>query len=175
MLFLTYVPRVKNFPMFSIQLYLICCVDFVLLAATSCSILNSDDQNSNIVLTRASGTISSPEFPQGYPPNTECTWNIKLPNHNSIVNLTFTSFNIKDGVNPYCPVYHDRVEVFDGFASGGDPLGRFCAKSPPRGTMFSTGRHLAIVLSSKFEKGFSASYSSISQTGKHIASHLHLT
>ncbi len=31
-------------------------------------------------ITTSSGVIESPNYPENYPNNAECTWNVKLPN-----------------------------------------------------------------------------------------------
>ena len=44
-------------------------------------------------LTGESGEFTSPNFPEKYPDNTECNWEITVPEGKK-VNLTFLSFNV---------------------------------------------------------------------------------
>ncbi|XP_051012071.1 suppressor of tumorigenicity 14 protein [Acomys russatus] len=61
-------------------------------------------------LSRAQGTFSSPYFPGHYPPNINCTWNIKVPN-NQNVKVRFKLFYLVDPNIPLGTCPKDYVEI----------------------------------------------------------------
>ena len=108
---------------------------FYILLIYSC-ILNIIHYHSvcNLELRGSSGVIESPNFPNAYPHNRNCTWNIIAPLGNRI-NLTFSHFDVEDhqvpgstpGSGNSCA--YDFVEIKQPNAT----LGRFCgANLPPQ-------------------------------------------
>nr|CAD7397150.1 unnamed protein product [Timema cristinae] len=82
------------------------------------------------------GVIESPNFPENYPGDVDCTWNITATQGNKL-NLTFSHFELEDS-NYYMTdssnhCNYDYVEVKAG--SGSDPptqvLGKFCGQDIP--------------------------------------------
>ena len=49
----------------------------------------------NNVITGLSGVIESPNFPDPYPHNRNCTWTIEAPRGNK-VNASFSHFEVED-------------------------------------------------------------------------------
>ena len=140
----------------------------MLFSVTTCSSAHSEDQNGNIMLSGSSGIIESPNFPFSYPTSIKCIWRIKLSSNTSIVNISFTSFELQSGFDSGCSTYDDYLEMFDGYnVSDGVSLGRFCgSKALPH--IYTRGNMLTIVFNSNSyatEKDFSAAYSSVSNSG----------
>ena len=59
-------------------------------------------------LTGESGEFKSPNFPENYPDNAECTWEITVP-EGKTVDLEFHSFNVSVLVNMY--VHNKATEL----------------------------------------------------------------
>ena len=47
-----------------------------------------------LIIDELSGQLSSPNYPQNYPSNANCSWMIN-PTTSSLINLTFTAMNIE--------------------------------------------------------------------------------
>ena len=60
----------------------------------------------HVRLTKYSGVVESPNFPDPYPHNRDCTWIIETTEGNT-VNLTFTSLRLEDHSN----CVYDFIEV----------------------------------------------------------------
>ncbi|CAH2250956.1 deleted in malignant brain tumors 1 -like [Pelobates cultripes] len=76
------------------------------------------------ILIQQSGVITSPSYPNNYPPNARCTWDIRT-NPGYIVKLAFQTFNLESGgSNSYCP--YDWVAIYDGIPENSSLLGKFC-------------------------------------------------
>ncbi|XP_048223975.1 LOW QUALITY PROTEIN: cubilin [Perognathus longimembris pacificus] len=76
-------------------------------------------------LHMAEGIFDSPGYPDVYPPNVECVWNIVSSPGNQL-QLSFISFQLED--SPNCR--KDFLEIREGNATG--PLvGRYCGNSLP--------------------------------------------
>ncbi|KAK1333353.1 hypothetical protein QTO34_005736 [Cnephaeus nilssonii] len=74
------------------------------------------------VLTRLPDSFSSPGYPENYPPDTQCVWEIHV-DKKSRIKLMIPSLKLEDIVG--CPF--DSVEVFDGPRITSISMGRFCA------------------------------------------------
>nr|XP_045000782.1 suppressor of tumorigenicity 14 protein [Jaculus jaculus] len=61
-------------------------------------------------LHQAQGTFSSPYYPGHYPPNMDCTWNIKVPN-NQYVKVRFKLFYLVEPSVPLGSCSKDYVEI----------------------------------------------------------------
>ncbi|XP_072275195.1 dorsal-ventral patterning tolloid-like protein 1 [Pyxicephalus adspersus] len=68
-------------------------------------------------LTQNSGVITSPMYPQYYPANSRCVWQITATS-NFTIDIYFTSFNLE--IHPTCDF--DYVKVYDGNLE----LGKMC-------------------------------------------------
>lgn len=62
------------------------------------------------LLSEAQGTFSSPYYPGHYPPNINCTWNIKVPNNRN-VKVRFKLFYLVDPNVPVGSCTKDYVEI----------------------------------------------------------------
>ncbi|XP_065201859.1 protein tolkin-like isoform X3 [Planococcus citri] len=101
------------------------------------------------------GTITSPSFPETYPGNKSCTWEIIAPPQHKIT-LNFTHFDL-EGNNAECD--YDRVEILS--RSGADTLKRhgvFCGgKLPPMITSDGSVLRIEFVSDNSIHKsGFAA-------------------
>lgn len=56
------------------------------------------------------GVIESPNFPNNYPPNIKCLWNIVVPMGNKI-NISFSHFDLENSKKYNNSCYTDYVEV----------------------------------------------------------------
>lgn len=71
------------------------------------------------------GAFNSPNYPDPYPPNTECVWTIRSSPGNHL-QLSFVMFHLQDA--PGCS--NDYLEIREG-SSTGHLVGRFCGSSLP--------------------------------------------
>lgn len=109
------------------------------------------------VRTASAGVISSSNFPRRIKNNSECTWNIKVPQSNRI-SLNFTHFNLShDGscISAY-------LNIYDGENTTYPLLNKLCgsAKPPP---VVSTSNTMTLFFRSMTSeqgqgKGFRAYY-----------------
>ncbi|CAG0904641.1 unnamed protein product, partial [Darwinula stevensoni] len=77
------------------------------------------------------GVIESPNFPNPYPHNRNCTWTLRAP-RGSVLLLTFSHFSIEDHHSGNCS--YDFLQVLESGTSGGtsggnSSLGKFCGTS----------------------------------------------
>lgn len=78
-------------------------------------------------ITVPQGEISSPNFPEKYPPNMDCVWHFSTtPGHR--INLQFTTFDIE--LHPECD--SDSIIIYDGNSTDNPTLGRFCGPKLPQ-------------------------------------------
>ncbi|KAM4694269.1 scavenger receptor cysteine-rich domain-containing protein DMBT1-like [Discoglossus pictus] len=73
------------------------------------------------ILTQFSGEISSPDYPQNYPPNASCTWDIRT-SVGYYVELRFVHFDLEPA--PGC--FFDYVRIYDGLPGYSSQLGNIC-------------------------------------------------
>ena len=119
----------------------------------------------NATLTKMSGYIASPYYPDNSPSYFHCTWQIRLP-VNSVVRLKFLMFDFTD--HPKCE--DGFLQIRDGANPSSPSLGRFCGYKFPK-VLESSANEMAIEFKassvrSKFKISYSArksEYSSISQ------------
>jgi len=64
-------------------------------------------------LTERNGNFTSPGYPNDYPTNVNCTWEIQVPSGHVIL-LFFTSFNVEYNSGYVCS---DFVDVYDHYAT----------------------------------------------------------
>ncbi|XP_035883318.1 deleted in malignant brain tumors 1 protein [Phyllostomus discolor] len=111
------------------------------------------------LLTNASGSFTSPWYPEKHPTNVTCAWDIQVDDR-AHVKLTFDMLALESTHG--CP--HDFVEIFDGPWNESLSLGRFCSGTTPVFT--SSSNHLTVVFHSTdtvTNSGFHATYESIMQ------------
>ncbi|MBN3313300.1 CDCP2 protein, partial [Atractosteus spatula] len=89
------------------------------------------------VLTGLSGTISSPDYPDSYPNNAECSWTVRVSNR-TVVSLVFLDFQLEN--NEQCGF--DYVAVFDGPTARHRPLGNYCGSETPPSAVSSSSQLL---------------------------------
>ena len=97
------------------------------------------------------GTFTSPNYPNKYGNNRQCSWIIEVPEYHKI-ELTFQNFSVEEGF--------DFVEVFDGKTLASKSFGKFNNDQKPP-VITSTANTMRITLisdiSNSFE-GFLAKY-----------------
>ncbi|XP_045117385.1 cubilin-like [Portunus trituberculatus] len=95
----------------------------------------------NRKLSGPRGVITTPNFPDPYPHNRNCTWIIEAPKGNSI-NASFSDFVLEDSMNEETgECYYDFVEVREaqGLYGTRNQLGHYCRRLPP--PVFTSARH----------------------------------
>lgn len=92
------------------------------------------------------GTLTSPNYPNGYPHNTECLWHINEIPGNSVV-LTIEEFDLEGGQG--CA--YDYLKVFGGPDETSPLLSTLCNKISQRQTITSTGKSMTV----KFKTDYS--------------------
>ncbi|XP_061569576.1 cubilin-like [Cololabis saira] len=110
-------------------------------------------------LNAASGTISSPNYPNLYPHNRVCRWELVVPSGRRVT-LTINDLRL-EGSGSSC--VHDYVEVLNGRAPDAPRLQRFCGSVPAGTQVRSSGNTMVVVFrtdASVSNGGFTASYSS---------------
>ncbi|XP_073934250.1 scavenger receptor cysteine-rich domain-containing protein DMBT1 isoform X11 [Castor canadensis] len=70
-------------------------------------------------LSQQSGQFSSPFYPENYPNNARCVWDIKVPNNYRVV-VIFRDVQLEGGCK------YDYIEVFDGPHHSSPLIGRVC-------------------------------------------------
>ncbi|XP_069122184.1 cubilin-like [Argopecten irradians] len=103
------------------------------------------------------GTLTSANYPNNYPHNTECVWLITVePSSN--IRLTFNEFELEGSGN--CPF--DYVKIFDGPTLNNTMLMSHCGNSLPSPPSYtSSGNQMLVRMrtdSSVSHKGFNATY-----------------
>ena len=85
------------------------------------------------------GEFTSPNYPNGYPHNTECIWHIRVPAGGSI-SLTYQEFDLEgDG-----DCFFDYVKVFGGPDETSPLLSHVCHKMQNPQTFSSMGQSMTI-------------------------------
>ncbi|XP_078582053.1 cubilin-like isoform X2 [Branchiostoma floridae x Branchiostoma japonicum] len=75
---------------------------------------------------QTSGAIASPNYPEPYPHNRECTWIIQTTLGNAI-NVSFTNFNIED----HSSCNYDYIQFRDGSDANSPEIGTYCGTTTP--------------------------------------------
>jgi hypothetical protein len=76
-------------------------------------------------LFQTSGTIQSPRFPFGYPPNLDCVWTIQAPSADQQIRLNFSRFHLEDGSE----CLFDYLEIRNGPSASSPKMGTFCDRN----------------------------------------------
>ncbi|XP_077868488.1 uncharacterized protein LOC100369195 [Saccoglossus kowalevskii] len=86
----------------------------VTLLSLSAVHLSLGEDCETITLTEPTGTLSSPNYPNNYPPKVDCTVNIVLPNPNAIILVEFEDFYLEKPDDGIC---FDKLEITDNMFS----------------------------------------------------------
>ncbi|XP_072480846.1 scavenger receptor cysteine-rich domain-containing protein DMBT1-like [Notamacropus eugenii] len=117
------------------------------------------------LLVQPKGTFSSPSYLENYPHSVKCIWEIEVPKTYQI-SLTLKTFEDEHSLS--CSL--SRVDIFDGFQSSSDLLGRFCDASNE--TFLSPSNKMKVQFSSDSfvtKSGFQASYFALPQDNNDTA------
>nr|XP_054099396.1 deleted in malignant brain tumors 1 protein isoform X5 [Callithrix jacchus] len=90
------------------------------------------------VISRFSGSFSSPQYPENYPTDIQCVWEIHVDTKFRI-ELIIPSLKLEDILG--CP--YDSVEIFDGPRIASLSMGKFCA---PATVIFFSSSHIMTVV-----------------------------
>ncbi|XP_064229692.1 deleted in malignant brain tumors 1 protein-like [Aotus nancymaae] len=114
------------------------------------------------VISRFSGSFSSPQYPENYPTDIQCVWEIHMDTKFRI-ELIIPSLKLEDILG--CP--YDSVEIFDGPRIASLSMGKFCA--PATVIFFSSSHIMTVVFQSDSiitNTGFYALFNAIPQGEK---------
>uniref|UniRef100_A0A673M504 Adhesion G-protein coupled receptor G6 n=1 Tax=Sinocyclocheilus rhinocerous TaxID=307959 RepID=A0A673M504_9TELE len=129
---------------------------FLLLLCFSTSVAQScqSSVSCNVVLTDSQGSLTSPCYPNDYPPSQACKWTIQAPT-GFIVQITFLDFELEEAHG----CIYDRIVVSTGTSDA-----KFCGLTPNGLTLNSSGNVMEISFNSDFsvqKKGFHISYKQV--------------
>ena len=104
-----------------------------------------------------SGSIHSPNYPNPYDSNDDCSWSLEVdPNHR--IQFSFVDFDVE----PHSNCSYDYVALYDGENSEAPEILKHCGQSPPvPNIIYSTGNKMYIRMKadgSVTSKGFLANY-----------------
>ncbi|KJH43150.1 CUB domain protein [Dictyocaulus viviparus] len=109
-------------------------------------------------LNSPTGKISSPNYPNNYPNNQNCTWHfVTTPGHR--LTLTFSSFRIEE----HSQCKYDSASIYDGGDTNALLVGTFCGAVPPPMFMSSMNQIFLLFTSdaSVSRQGFEINYASV--------------
>ncbi|XP_067866198.1 uncharacterized protein [Heterodontus francisci] len=108
------------------------------------------------VMRQTEGRFQTPHYPQSYPSDMDCTWEIEAP-PGYLIHLDFTSLFIEE----HRTCKYDYVVVYDGKGPGKVEMGRFCGSEVPAQLQGSSNTMTITMRSdSSMElEGFSAQFS----------------
>ncbi|XP_071787824.1 cubilin-like isoform X2 [Asterias amurensis] len=112
-------------------------------------------------LATATGSFTSPNYPQLYAHSRVCEWRITVASGQAVT-LTFDDFELEGNADS---CIFDYIEVFNGLADDSPSLGRFCGNVAPQG-IASTSNTMRVVFTTDGSVafgGFSARYDSQDQ------------
>ncbi|XP_018577861.1 cubilin-like [Anoplophora glabripennis] len=78
-------------------------------------------------LTSPTGSIISPNYPEPYSRNTDCTWTI-IVGAGSRIQVIFSDMDLEQNVQCNLDYVPDYVQLFDGLTINSKSLGKFCYK-----------------------------------------------
>uniref|UniRef100_A0A671XF34 Cubilin n=1 Tax=Sparus aurata TaxID=8175 RepID=A0A671XF34_SPAAU len=82
---------------------------------------------SMLISGRHKGVVESLNFPNNYPPNSQCSWTIQATSGNT-VNYTFTAFQL-EATSSSCS--YDYIKLYNGPNEQAPLIGTFCGSTPP--------------------------------------------
>ena len=111
--------------------------------------------------TKASGVVTSPDYPMMYPSNQDCVWVISMTSDTQ-VRLKFDYFDLEDDLN----CVYDYLLIRDGPNADSPVIGRFCGGATyiSEQFLYSSGRDVRIEFHSDIsgsKGGFRLSWDSI--------------
>ena len=121
-------------------------------------------------LNGSSGFLTSPNFPNNFPQNLDCAWNITVP-VGQIIRLTFLNFTLEPNQQTDCKgnLGGARVSITNVASDdGADPPFILCGQNIPN-PVYSVGHFIQVRLNSgnNVFSGFNLTYEAISpQDGK---------
>ncbi|XP_069625649.1 scavenger receptor cysteine-rich domain-containing protein DMBT1-like isoform X3 [Ranitomeya imitator] len=123
--------------------------------------VTTDSSNTNCggLLTQMNGTITSPFYPNRYPANSHCTWEIRVPSGYYIW-LSFLHFDVEP--HPLC--FYDWVAIYDGIPQYSPEIARICNQINSTHTFHSSSNIMSIEFRSDVvvhHNGFLAVFSAI--------------
>ena len=114
-------------------------------------------------LDGSSGFFSSPNFPDNFPTNSDCTWDISVPT-GRIIKVTFLSFSLDSSHLQSCviaPSDGPRVFITNVASDDGEQEFKICGATLPD-PVYSIGNVIQVRLRSTASyPGFNASYEAI--------------
>lgn len=119
--------------------------------------------------------ISTPFYPNFYPPKTECIKVIRAPSRTHLINLDFRTKSFEIEMDNHGGCTYDYIEIRNGPYGFSPLIGRFCGdKVPPRVIADSGAMWVYFRTDANLQySGFQADYSySISKESKQIYLHL---
>ncbi|KAM8930212.1 CUB domain-containing protein 2 [Pelodytes ibericus] len=111
------------------------------------------------LFTAVKGNITSPRYPDLYPNNINCHWNIQLlPGFR--IKMFFQDIELEERSSLTDQCDYDHLSVYDGDSEGDTLLGRWCASDNPPPLMSSKNKLLLVLVTDRdsANKGFSVSY-----------------
>ncbi|XP_071985256.1 CUB domain-containing protein 2 isoform X2 [Engystomops pustulosus] len=111
------------------------------------------------VLIAVTGNLTSPRYPDMYPNNIICQWNIQLP-PGFRIKLFFRDLELEEMNSLTDECDYDYLAAYDGASTSAKLLGRWCGSDIP-GPLISSGNNLLLVLVTDRDtarRGFSVSY-----------------
>ncbi|KAJ8389047.1 hypothetical protein AAFF_G00124440 [Aldrovandia affinis] len=81
----------------------------------------------NVIANQSRGFIESSNYPNTYPPSSQCSWTIQTTMGNTI-NYTFLAFDLEPG---YSSCYYDYLKLYNGPNAQAPLIGSFCGNTPP--------------------------------------------
>jgi CUB domain/Coagulation Factor Xa inhibitory site len=131
-------------------------------------------------ITEANGELSSPNWPEAYPPRKDCIWHLSAtPGHRiKLVNVQISvlhrhsmeSTEFDDiyslqifqefEIEPHQECAYDHIEIYDGESAANSVLGRFCGSKIPH-PLISSANVMTLVFQSDasvHRKGFKAEH-----------------
>ena len=97
----------------------------------------SDPCNGGARLVAESGSLQSPNYPEDYPRDAVCSWQIEVPEGFQVV-IQFQDIQLERSGNCI-----DYIEIRDGPNEQSTPIGTYCGEEKPK-DIASTSNHLYI-------------------------------
>ena len=145
---------------------------FIILLLGNLVILECEACNKTTDLNKDSGVLQSPSFPQNYPNEVYCSWNIRVNQSQHVFLMFSSSFSLQAENNT------DVIRVYDGGNTTGEVLGVFYGgHPPPKGGLYSSANQMFVVFKTDNNKsfsGFQASYHALTCSGKDVSEQLAL-
>ncbi|XP_078495680.1 scavenger receptor cysteine-rich domain-containing protein DMBT1-like [Ciona intestinalis] len=100
-----------------------------------------------------SGSISSPNFPNGYYDNLYCSWHIRMPYYSYVVSMTVQDLHLQS---------NDYLQIYDGATSYYPMIARLTGVIHSNPTYYSSGTDMVLLLTTdaygSTDRGFQLTY-----------------